>query len=114
MHESSSINNSFSSIGPDAAGIVSWIHVGDLHMTAGDRTQLELADIVDDVNRVFDATVSFVFLPGDVADDGSSRCHGATSSATTMFMKEVSPTSRKRCRNELITHSLSALCVLWR
>jgi 3',5'-cyclic AMP phosphodiesterase CpdA len=57
---------------PDAAGVISWVHLGDLHMTrAGERNHLDLAEIVNEVNRVFAGSVAFVFLPGDVADDGS-------------------------------------------
>jgi len=61
---------------PDAAGVVSWIHLGDLHMTkAGEQNHLDLAEIVNEVNRDFSDSVSFVFLPGDVADDGSRAAY---------------------------------------
>ena len=61
---------------PDEAGIISWIHVGDLHMTeAGEQNHLDLAKIVNEVNRAFAGSVSFVFLPGDVADDGSHAAY---------------------------------------
>ncbi|WP_263383057.1 metallophosphoesterase family protein [Granulicella arctica] len=61
---------------PDAAGVVSWIHLGDLHMTkAGEQNHLDLAEIVNEVNRDFADSVSFVFLPGDVADDGSRTAY---------------------------------------
>ncbi len=61
---------------PDAAGVVSWVHFGDLHMTkAGERNDLDLAEIVNEVNRAFADSVSFVFLPGDVADDGSRAAY---------------------------------------
>ena len=61
---------------PDEAGIVSWVHVGDLHMTkAGEQNHLDLAEIVSDVNRVFAGSVSFFFLPGDVADVGSRAAY---------------------------------------
>jgi predicted phosphodiesterase len=61
---------------PDAAGVVRWVHVGDLHMTkAGEQNHLDLAEIVNDVNRAFADSVSFVFLPGDVADDGSRSAY---------------------------------------
>jgi 3',5'-cyclic-AMP phosphodiesterase len=60
----------------DAAGVISWIHLGDLHMTkAGEQNHLDLAEIVNEVNRVFAGSVSFVFLPGDVADDGSRAAY---------------------------------------
>ncbi len=61
---------------PDAAGVVSWVHLGDLHMTrAGEQNHLELAEIVNEVNQSFAEAVSFVFLPGDVADDGSRSAY---------------------------------------
>jgi 3',5'-cyclic-AMP phosphodiesterase len=61
---------------PDAAGVVSWVHFGDLHMTkAGERNHLDLAEIVNEVNQAFADSVSFVFLPGDVADDGSRTAY---------------------------------------
>jgi 3',5'-cyclic-AMP phosphodiesterase len=57
---------------PDAAGVVSWVHIGDLHMTkAGERNHIDLTKIVDEINNAFAQSVSFVFLPGDIADDGS-------------------------------------------
>ena len=61
---------------PDRAGVVSWVHFGDLHMTkAGEQNHLDLAEIVNEVNRAFAGSVSFVFLPGDVADDGSRSAY---------------------------------------
>jgi Icc protein len=61
---------------PDAAGVVSWVHFGDLHMTkAGEQNQLDLAEIVNEVNQAFTDSVSFVFLPGDMADDGSRSAY---------------------------------------
>ena len=57
---------------PDAAGIISWVHIGDLHMTeAGEQNDLDLISIVDEINRAFADSLSFVYIPGDVADDGS-------------------------------------------
>ncbi|MGA3226792.1 MAG: metallophosphoesterase [Acidobacteriaceae bacterium] len=60
---------------PQSAGppdVVSWVHLGDLHMTrAAEQNHLDLAEIVSEVNRAFAGAVSFVFLPGDIADDGS-------------------------------------------
>ena len=35
----------------DAAGVISWVHFGDLHMTAaGEQNHLDLSSIVDEVN----------------------------------------------------------------
>jgi 3',5'-cyclic-AMP phosphodiesterase len=62
---------------PDAAGVISWVHLGDLHMIkAGEKNRLDLREIVDEVNRAFAGSLSFIFLPGDVADDGSRAAYG--------------------------------------
>ncbi len=56
---------------PDAAGVLSWIHIGDLHMReAGQQNDLDLGAVVEEVNQVFADSISFVFLPGDNADHG--------------------------------------------
>lgn len=61
----------------DAAGVLSWIHIGDLHMTRrGEQNDLDLRAIVEDINAVFAGSISFVYLPGDVADDGSRSAYG--------------------------------------
>jgi Icc protein len=66
----------FQPASPDAAGVISWVHIGELHMTrSGEQNHLDLARIVDEVNRAFAGSVSFVFLPGDVADDGSRAAY---------------------------------------
>lgn len=62
----------FSPHPPDSAGVISWVHIGDLHMTrAGEQNDIDLQKIVAQINRSFAASISFVYLPGDVADDGS-------------------------------------------
>jgi predicted phosphodiesterase len=61
---------------PDAAGVLSWVHIGDLHMTrVGERNDIDLQAIVEDINAVFAGSISFVYLPGDVADDGSRAAY---------------------------------------
>ncbi len=56
---------------PDAAGIISWIHIGDLHMVqVHQQNHLDLIAIVEQVNRAFASSIAFVFLPGDVAEHG--------------------------------------------
>jgi len=60
----------------DSAGVLSWVHLGDLHMTApGEQNDLDLQRIVAEINTVFSNSISFVFLPGDVADDGSRAAY---------------------------------------
>jgi hypothetical protein len=70
------MNTAFQPKSPDAAGVISWVHLGDLHMTrAGEQNHLDLAEIVNEINRVFAGSVSFAYLPGDVADDGSRAAY---------------------------------------
>ena len=57
---------------PDAAAVISWVHIGDLHMTlAGEQNHRDLVAIIDEVNSAFASSIAFVFIPGDVADHGS-------------------------------------------
>ncbi|MBV9763195.1 MAG: metallophosphoesterase [Acidobacteriaceae bacterium] len=58
---------------------VSWIHIGDTHITGpGDSSELALGQIVDEINDVYaPAGVDFVFLPGDIADNGSASAYRA-------------------------------------
>ncbi len=70
MNNSSALQ-SFRPNPPDAGGVLSWIHIGDLHMrAAGEQNDLDLQAIVEEINAVFADSVSFVFLPGDNADHG--------------------------------------------
>ncbi len=63
--------HSFQPQPPDPAGVVSWVHVGDLHMrSTGEQNARDLRAIVAEVNQAFSGSVSFVFLPGDNADHG--------------------------------------------
>jgi hypothetical protein len=62
--------------GGDVAGAVSWIHLGDLHMTrAGEQNDRDLQAIVNEINAAFADSVSFVYLPGDVAEDGNGAAY---------------------------------------
>jgi hypothetical protein len=66
----------FSPGNPDAAGVLSWAHIGDLNMTrAGAQNDLDLESIVNKINTLFGRSISFVFLPGDVAEDGSRSAY---------------------------------------
>ena len=58
---------------------VSWIHIGDPHINcAGEPNEGDLSKIVDEINRVYaQGGIDFVFLPGDIADDGSEVAHQA-------------------------------------
>ena len=61
---------------PDTAGVISWVHIGDLHKrAAGDQNHLDLQAILAEVNRTFANSISFVFLPGDNADHGDAPAY---------------------------------------
>ena len=62
---------------PDAAEVLSWVHIGDVHMrSAGQQNDLDLHAIISEISGAFADSISFVFLPGDNADHGD--VHGYT------------------------------------
>ena len=75
MSDSSNLR-SFRPNPPDAAGVLSWVHIGDLHMrAAGAKNDLDLQAIVEEINAAFQHSISFVFLPGDNADHGDPEAY---------------------------------------
>lgn len=61
----------FQPLPADAAGVVSWVHIGDLHLTEPDaQNARDLETLVGEIDRTFARRISFVFLPGDVAEHG--------------------------------------------
>ena len=58
---------------------VSWIHLGDLHMVRrGEQNEIDLGKIVDEINAIYaNGQIDFVYLPGDIADDGSINAYEA-------------------------------------
>lgn len=73
------LSKDFKPLPVDDSSVVTWIHLGDLHMVrSGEQNHKDLQAIVDEVNAIYAGKgVSFVFLPGDIADDGSERAYGA-------------------------------------
>ena len=66
----------FRPLQPDAAGVLSWAHIGDLHMTLeGEQNHHDLRAIVAEIEGCFAGSISFVLLPGDIADDGSRSAY---------------------------------------
>jgi 3',5'-cyclic-AMP phosphodiesterase len=63
----------FQSLPVNQSGTVSWIHIGDTHIThAREQNEADLGKIIDEINRVYaHGGIDFVFMPGDIADDGS-------------------------------------------
>ncbi|CAN5679294.1 hypothetical protein BH10ACI4_BH10ACI4_03650 [soil metagenome] len=67
---------------PPQAGVLSWIHIGDLHMLdAGEPNDLDLQAIVERINTIFARSISFVFLPGDVAERGAPAAYAIVRAA---------------------------------
>lgn len=72
-------NPTFTSLPLDLSQTVSWIHIGDTHLTrSGEQNEIDLGRIVDEVNAVYaKGGIDFVFVPGDIADDGSAVAYQA-------------------------------------
>ena len=52
--------------------ILSWLHIGDLHITrAGEENHRDLLRIVDLARGLPSGSVDFAVLPGDNANDGT-------------------------------------------
>jgi 3',5'-cyclic-AMP phosphodiesterase len=51
-----------------------FLQIGDLHITdAGLQNHLDLRRVVDEVNGNTAGNIDFVYLPGDIADDGTAQ-----------------------------------------
>ena len=58
---------------PDAPDVLSWLHVGDLHITRDtEQNYRDLRRIVDLAAGLAPGSVDFALLPGDNADDGTA------------------------------------------
>ena len=57
---------------PEGDDVLSWLHIGDLHITlATERNYRDLQRIVDLARGLPEGSVDFAVLPGDNADDGT-------------------------------------------
>ncbi len=66
----------------DTTGIVSWVQIGDLHLTtAAEQNFADLRHIVEQLNARFAANLNFAFLPGDHAENGRSEQYDLVRSA---------------------------------
>jgi 3',5'-cyclic-AMP phosphodiesterase len=55
----------------DRSEIVSWVHLGDLHMTTRhEQNYRDFVSLIEEVNRVMADSLNFAYLPGDNADHG--------------------------------------------
>jgi len=66
----------------DPTGIVSWVQIGDLHLTtAAQQNFADLRHIVEQLNARFAANLNFAFLPGDHGENGRSEQYDLVRSA---------------------------------
>jgi Icc protein len=66
---------------PVASGIVSWAHVGDLHLTTADQqNRCDLLEIVERINQHY-SDLNFVFLPGNHGEQGDPPAYALVRSA---------------------------------
>ena len=66
----------------DPTGIISWVQIGDLHLTtAVEQNFADLHHIVEQLNARFAANLNFAFLPGDHAENGRSEQYDLVRSA---------------------------------
>jgi 3',5'-cyclic-AMP phosphodiesterase len=69
--------NSTRSGAPDLRQVLSWMHIGDLHLTAaGQPNHRSLQSLVAQANLHLQGAIDFVVLPGDNADDGTEAQFG--------------------------------------
>jgi hypothetical protein len=62
---------------PGVAQVLTWLHIGDLHVTDADGENLaDLRRIVGLANGLPDGAIDFALLPGDNADDGGPAQFG--------------------------------------
>lgn len=54
------------------AGVVTWVHIGDLHIQTADmQNYKDFGSILGEIDHVFAGGVDFALLPGDNANEGS-------------------------------------------
>jgi Icc protein len=74
--------NPYATLRPDAAGVVSWVHFGDLHMTTRDsQNYYDFLTLIDEANRGMAESITFSYLPGDNADHGTAQEYECVRSA---------------------------------
>ena len=88
---------------------VSWIHIGDTHIAnVAKQNDIDLGRIVDEINTLYSrGGIDFVFLPGDIADDGSATAFRAARA-------HLSPHKKKRASERAPTcHASSRARPRW-
>jgi Icc protein len=78
--------NLLATLRPDAAGVVSWVHFGDLHMTTRDaQNYYDFLSLIEEVNRGMAESMAFAYLPGDNADHGTAQEYESVRSALSVL-----------------------------
>ncbi|MGI8469446.1 MAG: metallophosphoesterase [Pyrinomonadaceae bacterium] len=64
-------------------GVVSWVHIGDLHITSGDaQNYADFQTIIKNTNQYLLNGINFAVLPGDNANEGSEAEYQLIKAAT--------------------------------
>lgn len=67
----------------ESPGVVSWVHLGDLHTTTGDQQDYaDLQTLIRHVNESLAGSVNFAYLPGDNANDSTESQYQLIKQAT--------------------------------
>ena len=66
-----------------SGGVVSWVHIGDLHITTADQqSYADFKTIIANTNQYLKNGINFVYLPGDNANDGTESEYQLIKQAT--------------------------------
>jgi len=69
VNPQSNVNETTQILNP---GVVSWVHIGDLHITTADQqSYADFKTIIANTNQYLKNGINFVYLPGDNANDGT-------------------------------------------
>ena len=80
VNPQSNVNETTKILNP---GVVSWVHIGDLHITTADQQNYaDFKTIIANTNQYLKNGINFVYLPGDNANDGSESEYKLIKQAT--------------------------------
>ena len=96
----------FDSLPFSSSHTVSWIHIGDLHMTrSGEQNEIDLGRIVDEINAVYaKGGVDFDFIPGILLmTEASSRMRLSAGTWTDWQFPGVASSATTTCTRRALT-----------
>ena len=80
LNSQSNVNATTQILNP---GVVSWVHIGDLHITTADQqSYADFKTILANTDQYLKNGINFVYLPGDNANDGTESEYQLIKQAT--------------------------------